>query len=138
MHTDFAAALAVGEAVKVYWNLHKRCFSVQTQDRLRAHVDDLTLSDVTFRVNQAGRQRVLVARRKNVHAKVHGLFSRQSVSTRQAVHLRYDPYVSGFFHCEDDPEKSVIAADYCRLHVVAGFVRIAAINPLFQLQAPDA
>ena len=56
-----------------YFNLHKKCFSVRALDgqdkgRVIAHADGIHLSSVKFRVSQAGRARVLLERRKNVHA----------------------------------------------------------------------
>ena len=63
-----------GEQAKVYFNLHKKCFSVQQNGLVVLHADDVYMQDVTFKINEAGRQRVLQERRKNVHAFVHGEF----------------------------------------------------------------
>lgn len=60
--------------VEVYFNLHKRVFSVRDVKtrRVIAHTRNLILKDVTFKVSEAGRQRVLREKRKNVHAVVRG------------------------------------------------------------------
>lgn len=63
-----------GQRVRVYFNLHNRLFSVQHKGRVVAHVPEVSLEDVNFRVNEAGRQRVLEEQRKNVHAFVEGKF----------------------------------------------------------------
>lgn len=62
--------------VKVYFNLHKKKFSVQSKVNGRwkvvKHVDEICLQNVRFKVSEAGRQRVLREKRKNVHAYVIG------------------------------------------------------------------
>lgn len=60
--------------VFVYWNLHKGCWSVRDQKtrQVLGHADALVLTDCTFKVSEAGRQRVLRERCKNVHAGVVG------------------------------------------------------------------
>ena len=63
--------------VFVYFNLHRKCFSIKALEgankgRVVAHSDKVLLSDGTFKVSEAGRQRVLRERKKNVHAGVVG------------------------------------------------------------------
>lgn len=63
--------------VAVYFNLHRKCFSIRAMEgpakgRVVAHADDVILGRVSFRVSEAGRQRVIRERRKNVHAFVEG------------------------------------------------------------------
>jgi len=63
--------------VFVYFNLHRKCWSVRAlngryKGRVVAHCDRVLLTDVEFRVSEAGRQRVLREGRKNVHAGVVG------------------------------------------------------------------
>ena len=60
--------------VEVYRNLHNGKLSVRDRKtkRVVAHVDNITLAGVCFRVSQAGRERVLREGRKNVHAFVSG------------------------------------------------------------------
>ena len=81
-----------GLKVKVYYNLHKHCLSVQHRGKVVAHVQHITLSDVHFRVNEAGRQRVLRTNQKNVHAFIIGVVS-QSVdcSTYTNIEVAYNP-----------------------------------------------
>lgn len=61
--------------VFVYRNLHNDCFSVRSVDtgRVIAHVKSVQVSDARFIVSEAGRQRVLREKRKNVHAGVEGV-----------------------------------------------------------------
>lgn len=64
--------------VSVYRNLTKDCWSVvdnspgETRGRVIAHSNELFLGYVSFRVNEAGRLRVLQEKRKNVHARGFG------------------------------------------------------------------
>jgi hypothetical protein len=63
--------------VFVYYNLHRKCFSVKTLEgefkgRVIAHASYVSLHDCRFKVSEAGRQRVLREKRKNVHAGVVG------------------------------------------------------------------
>lgn len=63
--------------VEVYWNLHRKCYSVRAlkgehKGRVILHATKLLLRDVKLVVREAGRQRVLKERRKNVHAFVRG------------------------------------------------------------------
>lgn len=84
--------------VFVYFNLHRKIWSVralegENKGRVIEHATDLCLFDCTFKVSEAGRQRVLREKCKNVHAGVVGtivcalpdelLFSRR---------ITYDPY----------------------------------------------
>lgn len=90
--------------VFVYFNLHKRCFSIKALEgadkgRVVAHSDALLLHNVTFKVSEAGRQRVIREKRKNVHAGVVGDWNSTEqlavVGTGQAV--TYNPYVYDSF-----------------------------------------
>ena len=60
--------------VEVYRNLHNGKLSVRDHKtkRVIAHCDEVTLAGVVFKVSQAGRERVLRERKKNVHAVVMG------------------------------------------------------------------
>ena len=63
--------------VFVYFNLHKKCWSVkalegENKGRVIAHEDFIILRDVVGRVSKAGRERVLREKRKNVHAGIVG------------------------------------------------------------------
>jgi hypothetical protein len=88
--------LQEGMKVKVYFNLHKGCFSVQHKGRVVAHVEDITLTDVSFAVNENGRQRVLATKRKEVHAFVKGTITRDFLVEQdcfmEGMDVTYNPY----------------------------------------------
>jgi hypothetical protein len=63
--------------VFVYFNLHKKCFSIKALEgdrkgRVVAHSNTVLLEGCKLLVSEAGRQRVLREKRKNVHAGVSG------------------------------------------------------------------
>lgn len=60
--------------VFVYFNLHKKVWSVKClkTGRVIFHTKSLTLRNCQFKVSKRGRERVLLERRKNVHAGVVG------------------------------------------------------------------
>jgi hypothetical protein len=95
--------IPVGTPVEVYWNLHKDVFSVRdrTNRRVLGHCDEVHLTDVSFRVSQAGRLRVIKEKRKNVHAFVRGLISDPALHLRGPIEdytrARYNPYESAHF-----------------------------------------
>ena len=58
--------------VNVYFNLHKRLFSVTQGGIVQFHSDAITILDARFLVGKAGQAKVRATGRKNVHAKVSG------------------------------------------------------------------
>lgn len=103
----------IGKKVSVYWNLHKKCFSVQHKGKVVAHVDNITLRRVEFRVSEAGRQRVLATLCKNVHAKVWGIVE-DFENRSECIHplFIYNPYKYNSFMCVNGGElESVKSAD---------------------------
>ena len=74
VHWKDAAPIAP-DRVKVYRNLTRDCWSIcYTDGRLYCHADSVDLKNCKFRVQPAGRARVLKEKQKNVHAYVVGLF----------------------------------------------------------------
>lgn len=62
----------------VYFNLHRKVWSIKALEgehkgRVIAHSSMVEMSDCTFKVSEAGRQRVLRDKRKNVHAGIVGV-----------------------------------------------------------------
>lgn len=86
--------------VKVYWNLHKKCFSVQHKGKVIEYTDHIILVNAEFKVSQAGRARVLREQRKNVHAFVVGEYYREPTSYLifcSYTKVSYDPYKNDSF-----------------------------------------
>ena len=93
--------------VEVYFNLHKKVFSVRSTrlGRVILHTDKVHIKNPTFVVRQSGRKRVIVEGVKNVHAFVRGeivLFDEIGPTSD----LTYNPYKYDSFVCKDT-ERSV-------------------------------
>jgi hypothetical protein len=101
--------------VFVYFNLHRKCLSVKALEgerkgRVIAHADMVVLDNVTFKVSEAGRQRVIREQRKNVHAGVVGELQSMGINTTmlniaEALYspLKYNPYkFDSFVHAVNE------------------------------------
>lgn len=90
--------LSIGQRVKVYFNLHKKCFSIQDAKTglVVAHADAVNLKDVSFKVSESGRQRVLREKKKNVHAFVVGSFNGAIIGPEERL-AYYNPYKTDMF-----------------------------------------
>lgn len=92
----------VGKRVEVYWNLHKKIWSVRHKGKVLGHNELVIIDNPQFAVQPAGRDKVLKEQRKNVHAFVRGelLESIEWGNHRLAcqnckngwVEITYDPY----------------------------------------------
>jgi hypothetical protein len=81
--------------VQVYFNLHKRCWSVRDKKTRRVieHTDYATIRNPRFVVSETGRQRVIREKRKNVHAYVEGEWWEGSIHTGGiTIPVIYNPY----------------------------------------------
>lgn len=115
---------AQGMRVKVYFNLHRKCYSIKAMEGPRygkviAHAKAVLMLGCTFKVSEAGRQRGLREGKKNVHAGIvgmlslviplgctHGEWSDRPELT--ALRLRYNPNEMSTFELEG---KEIWAAD---------------------------
>ena len=85
---------------RIYWNLHKKCYSVQRKVdgrwKVCMHADELYLDNVTFFVSPTGRERVRREGRKNVHAFIlaeHVTVPDEFNEPEHDVEITYNPYV---------------------------------------------
>ena len=88
----------------VYWNSRKRCFSCKTgKEPVRHLTGSFCLRNATFKVSEAGRQRALRERVKNVHAKIHGVLEEETISSLPsgARRVKYNPFKQPTFVLED-------------------------------------
>jgi hypothetical protein len=97
--------------VFVYFNLHKKCFSVRSMKtgRVINHTMSLTLENCVFKVSEAGRKRVLKEKRKNVHAGVVGYLTEDNNTTDCLTKVTYNPYKYSSF-VEMETEKPIFSA----------------------------
>lgn len=93
--------------VRIYKNLHNGLFSVQQNGLVRAHLKTFKLNQVTFSVNEAGRQRVINEKKKNVHAFILGMLQEVNAPYEikpYLVKIKYNPYLRGEFYYPIDGE----------------------------------
>ena len=123
----------------VYFNLHRKVWSIKALEgehkgRVIAHSKVVEMSDCVLKVSEAGRQRVLRDKRKNVHAGIVGIVRTigelQSHTMRQAMRMEaasiaygahpiytpitYNPYKYSTF-VERSTEQPVTAAPWVYL-----------------------
>lgn len=133
---------AIGLKCFVYFNLHKKCFSVKalegpSKGRVVAHADMVYMENCIFKVSEAGRRRVLRDKRKNVHAGVAGVvryspgYTLASLQSLTFTEVKYNPYKYRTFVKADNPAVPVYSADMCYLD--ADKRSIGAINPSYEV-----
>jgi len=104
--------MIVGKRVQVYYNFHKKCWSVRDKKtrRVIGWTQRIRLKDVVFKVSEAGRQRVLSQRRKNVHAWAEGTIT-QRTPAGDTTPVVYNPYKYSTF-VENEQQRPVASAAY--------------------------
>lgn len=114
---EAAPAIDMAAPVAIYKNLHNGLFSVKQRGLVVAHVASVTLTSVTLKVSEAGRQRVLRDKQKNVHAYVVGMIKDINKPCDQVgARLSYNPYKAAYFTWCDNGRKAIIGAGdevYC-------------------------
>jgi len=92
--------------VRVYWNLHKKCWSVQDckTNKVIDHIKDIVLEDAKFIVREGGQRRARREGKKNVHAFVVGyIYKGKGIPyAKGRLHLdwdrvKYNPYTDNYF-----------------------------------------
>ena len=80
--------------VEVYFNLHKRVFSIRSckTGRVIHHTKNVHIRDPQFVVREGGRQRVLRERKKNVHAFVRGYATYFDEDCPMSDTIGYNPF----------------------------------------------
>ena len=97
------------DRVRAYYNLHRKCFSVQDYKTglVIEHTDSLFFTNALFVVRKSGNERVKKEGRKNVHAFVNGIRNDKWNDTnhfkvRERVanffSVKYDPHTMDYFH----------------------------------------
>jgi len=103
--------------VEIYFNLHKKVFSMRHKGIVIAHVRQATLKDVSYVVQPAGRARVLREGKKNVHAFARGeLIERIPLFNYRGNIAKYNPYKAATFVDKDDEPLYNSDVAYLGLH----------------------
>ena len=114
--------------VEVYWNLHKHLFSVRALEgpnkgRVISHSHRITLTDVKFAVQPAGRERVRREGKKNVHAFVRGRIANSGFEDCHEdfndEKITYNPYIYDTF-VNAKTKEPIFKADCVEMDVMLG------------------
>lgn len=112
-------SVSKGQKVKVYRNLHKSGVVYSIRDaktgQVLGHSPSVMLENVEYEVHEAGRQRVIKEKKKNVHSFVTGTYAGpySAAERKEAVKgeaVSYNPYKSGSYYSKVD-ERPVAGAD---------------------------
>jgi hypothetical protein len=100
--------------VYVYWNLHRHCWSVKKKGIVVAHCDSLLLKNVTFKVSEPGRQRVIKEKRKNVHAYANGdvVLINEPKPFYFDCKITYNPYFYDSFVFYENVNRKILSAPF--------------------------
>ena len=102
--------------VKVYKNLHNHKLSIQQDGKVVCHANGVILENVSFKVSEAGRQRVIKTRQKSVNAFIVGRVVGFCATPHQGKLISYNPYKLPYFYHKDSLNPVNLAANqrlYC-------------------------
>ena len=103
--------------VEVYFNLHKKCWSIRQAGKPVVHSDFVEIKEPQFVVQQGGNARVRKEKRKNVHAFVRGyLTDRVGIFPKNQKLVTYNPYKHTSF-VERGTDKPICSAQYAVLDI---------------------
>ncbi|MED3709537.1 hypothetical protein P4502_09895 [Peribacillus frigoritolerans] len=107
--------LEIGQRVRVYRNLHKDKFSIQDAKtkKVIAYGDGILLSNVQFKVEMAGREKVRKTKQKRVHAFIIGDFLGYNYELEKEFSpIYYNPYETDQFVCLET-KQTINSSRYC-------------------------
>ena len=88
------------DRIRAYYNLHRKCFSVQDYKTglVIEHTDKLFVTNAMFVVRKSGNERVKKEGKKNVHAFVNGIRQSKWIKpTMNYQEVSYNPYTMEYF-----------------------------------------
>jgi len=114
--------------VYVYFNLHKKVYSVRQSGIVVCHTKSILLERCRFLVGESGRKKVLREGKKNVHAGVSGyVVDRVPCIPRSECAVTYNPYKYESFVSQQDPFDAITHADYAELTCGNGWRNVEAM-----------
>lgn len=106
--------------VQVYFNLHKRVWSVRQSGLVVEHTNDIVLRSVRFLVGKTGRENVRKQKKKNVHAYASGYICQIGdlpIIPERINVVTYNPYKHETFVYVDNG-KPCLTADFVDMKVI--------------------
>lgn len=134
---DGMSCIDYDKRLYIYWNLHKKTWSVRQSGKIVGHSDLIFLKDCRFLVGKAGRERVRREKKKNVHAGVSGYLAMNAEFHRQQVDrdcwVTYNPYKHDTFIqrtgvCDDKYPIPVTEAGWVKMYILEGKPTVYAVN----------
>ena len=113
--------------IEVYFNLHKKTWSVRQSGRVVGHTNYIQVKNPQYVVNQKGNERVRREKKKNVHAFVRGYVTESLpyMPNRQKF-VSYNPYKNNSFVIRNT-DNSICSPPYASLEVVNEKPRVEAL-----------
>jgi hypothetical protein len=108
--------------VFIYFNLHKKKWSIRHKGIVIGHADSILLKSAKFKVSKKGRERVLKTGVKNVHAGVVGTLIGLNVDQPNDLNTKvsYNPFKNDQFYkvetnelINDDVYQNVFLINKC-------------------------
>ena len=104
--------------IEVYFNLHKKTWSVRQSGRVVGHTDYIQVKNPQFVVSQKGNERVRREQKKNVHAFVRGYVTGSlPYIPRQKKFVSYNPYKNTSFVVRNTDD-SICSSPFAALEVI--------------------
>jgi hypothetical protein len=113
--------------IEVYFNLHKKTWSVRQSGKVVLHTDYIQVKDPQYVVSQKGNERVRREKKKNVHAFVRGYhMSELPLMPSQVQFVSYNPYKNNSFVIRNT-DNSICSSPYAALEVINEKPRVEAL-----------
>lgn len=120
----------LSKRVYVYFNLHKKVWSIRQGGKVVEHTKEIHLKDCKYLVGQAGRQKVLKEKRKNVHAGISGYVTTPPMrGSYDPWMVTYNPYKNKTFVYRHN-EKPIETSELCHLICGEGWRQCVAYNEI--------
>ena len=103
--------------IEVYFNLHKKTWSVRQSGRVVGHTDYIQVKNPQYVVSQKGNERVRREKKKNVHAFVRGYITDSlPLFAKQQKFVSYNPYKNSSFVVRNTND-TICSSPYANLEV---------------------
>ena len=103
--------------IEVYFNLHKKTWSVRQSGRVVGHTDYIQVKNLQYVVSQKGNERVRREKKKNVHAFVRGYITDSlPLFPQQQKFVSYNPYKNSSFVVRNTND-TICSSPYANLEV---------------------
>ena len=114
----------------VYWNLHKKTWSVRQSGKVVGHANLIHLKDCRFLVGKAGQARVRREKKKNVHAGVSGYLAIPPFPSSLGCYVMYNPYKHDTFVQRDHQFPApVTESEFAKMYILDGKPVVGAVKP---------